>query len=46
MDRRGSQARGIVKRLDVSPNAEADLRGIWTYTFQAWGEAQANKYLD
>ncbi|KPQ17934.1 MAG: Plasmid stabilization system protein [Rhodobacteraceae bacterium HLUCCO18] len=35
-----------MKRLDVSPNAEADLGGIWTYTFQTWGEVQANKYLD
>jgi toxin ParE1/3/4 len=35
-----------VKRLDVLPEAEADLRGIWIYTFQTWGEAQADKYLD
>lgn len=35
-----------MKRLDVSPDAEADLRGIWIYTFQTWGEAQADKYLN
>ena len=35
-----------MKRLDVLPEAEADLRGIWIYTFQTWGEAQADKYLD
>ena len=35
-----------MKRLDVAPDAEADLRGIWIYTFQTWGEAQADKYLD
>lgn len=35
-----------MKRLDVSPNAEADLRGIWIYTFQTWGEAQADRYLN
>ena len=46
MDRRGPQARGVVKRLDVMPDAEADLRDIWIYSFQTWGEAQADKYLD
>ena len=35
-----------MKWLDVSPDAEADLRDIWIYTFQTWGEAQADKYLD
>ena len=35
-----------MKRLDVAPDGEADLRGIWIYTFQTWGEAQADKYLD
>ncbi len=26
--------------------AESDLIGIWQYTFERWGEAQADKYLD
>ena len=26
--------------------AEADLRGIWRYTFETWGPGQADKYLD
>ena len=26
--------------------AEADLIGIWVYTFETWSEAQADRYLD
>ena len=26
--------------------AEADLVGIWVYSFETWGEAQADRYLD
>ena len=26
--------------------AEADLIDIWMYSFQTWGEAQADRYLD
>lgn len=26
--------------------AEQDLIDIWVYTFNKWGEAQANEYLD
>jgi toxin ParE1/3/4 len=26
--------------------AESDLIGIWHYTFEQWGAAQADKYLD
>ena len=26
--------------------AEADLIGIWVYSFETWGEAQADRYLD
>lgn len=33
-------------RLVVSERAEADLRQIWLYTFDAWGEVQADRYLD
>ena len=31
----------IVKR----PRAKEDLKGIWRYSFNEWGEAQADKYL-
>ena len=33
--------REFVKR----PLAKEDLIGIWSYTFNKWGEAQADKYL-
>jgi len=33
--------RELVKR----PRAKDDLKGIWRYTFDEWGEAQADKYL-
>ncbi len=33
--------RDIVKR----PRAREDLKVIWRYSFTAWGEAQADKYL-
>jgi len=33
--------REIVKR----PCAKDDLKGIWLYTFNEWGETQADKYL-
>lgn len=26
--------------------AEADLIGIWVYSFETWSEAQADRYLD
>ena len=35
-----------MRRLVVSDRAERDLREIWLYTFQTWGEAQADRYLD
>jgi toxin ParE1/3/4 len=28
----------------LSPLAEADLEGIWLYTFQTWSSEQADKY--
>jgi toxin ParE1/3/4 len=31
--------------VTYSRRAREDLKGIWRYTFQAWGEAQANRYL-
>ena len=34
------------RRLVISELAQADLRGIWLYSFKTWGEAQADRYLD
>lgn len=31
----------IVKR----PTAQKDVKNIWSYTYQQWGEPQANRYL-
>lgn len=28
----------------LSPAAQADLEGIWDYTAQHWGDAQAERY--
>ncbi|WP_110553803.1 type II toxin-antitoxin system RelE/ParE family toxin [Pseudaestuariivita atlantica] len=33
-------------RYDFTRAAEKDLRGIWRYTHETWGAAQADKYLD
>lgn len=30
----------------LSPAAERDLEGIWTYTAQQWGAKQADQYID
>lgn len=35
-----------MRQLVVSIQAEEDLRGIWLYTFEKWGDAQADRYLD
>jgi toxin ParE1/3/4 len=32
-----------MRALLVSRRAEADLREIWTYTFENWGEEQADR---
>ena len=29
----------------LTPAAKADLREIWLYTLENWGEAQADRYL-
>lgn len=34
------------RALVIDRSAESDLIEIWVYTFQTWGEAQAEKYLD
>lgn len=31
--------------LVIRPQARRDLKGIWTYTVQHWGAAQADQYL-
>lgn len=30
----------------LTPAAERDLEGIWLYTRQQWGAAQADRYID
>lgn len=30
----------------LTPRAETDLDSIWQFTFERWGEAQADKYLE
>ena len=30
----------------LSPEAERDMEGIWLYTLEEWGLAQANRYTD
>lgn len=32
--------------FEIAPDADDDLRGIWLYTFDTWGEAQADRYFD
>jgi toxin ParE1/3/4 len=32
-------------RYDITPSAKADIRSIWLYTAETWGEAQADKYI-
>jgi len=34
------------RRLVKDNAAEADLISIWLYSFENWGEAQADRYLD
>ncbi len=35
-----------MRRLLLSRRAETDLEDIWIYSFENWGEAQADRYLD
>lgn len=35
-----------MRALLVTHKAEDDLRGIWIYSAETWGEAQADRYLD
>ncbi|GGX72739.1 plasmid stabilization protein ParE [Tateyamaria omphalii] len=34
----------MAKTYDLSEKAKADLRGIWDYTEDCWGEQQADTY--
>ena len=34
----------MAKNYDLSEKAKADLRGIWNYTEDRWGEHQADTY--
>ena len=31
--------------LVIRPRARIDLKGIWRYSLEQWGEAQADRYL-
>lgn len=35
-----------MRSLVKTPLAESDLIDIWLYSFDKWGEAQANRYLE
>jgi toxin ParE1/3/4 len=35
-----------MRELVISERAEADLREIWHYSFDNWGETQADRYVD
>lgn len=32
-------------RSDLTPSAKADIRSIWLYTVETWGEEQAGRYI-
>lgn len=34
-----------MKALTFTPAAEADINGIWEYSFEGWGLAQAERYI-
>jgi len=34
-----------MREVVVSPRARQDLIEVWLYTFENWGEAQADRYL-
>ena len=35
-----------MRKIHVHALAESDLIEIWQYSFEEWGEARADKYLD
>lgn len=32
--------------IEIHPEAQTDLSGIWLYSFENWGEKQADRYYD
>lgn len=34
----------MAARYDITLDAKADIRNIWLYTAETWGEAQADRY--
>ncbi|HET9107079.1 MAG TPA: type II toxin-antitoxin system RelE/ParE family toxin [Steroidobacteraceae bacterium] len=36
----------MIRGIHVHGSAESDLIDIWQYSFEQWGAAQADKYLD
>lgn len=35
-----------MRKLVKRPLAQQDIQKIWLYTYETWGEAQADKYLN
>lgn len=35
----------MANRFNLTPRAKDDLRAIWNYSFDVWGEAQADRYV-
>lgn len=33
------------RRYDLTPEAKRDIRSIWLYTAEQWGERQADRYI-
>ncbi|MGR3314779.1 type II toxin-antitoxin system RelE/ParE family toxin [Roseovarius indicus] len=33
-------------RLEFTPEARADLADIWRYSYENWGQARADRYLE
>jgi toxin ParE1/3/4 len=36
----------VTHTIHVHGSAESDLIDVWRYSFEQWGELQADKYLD
>jgi plasmid stabilization system protein ParE len=35
----------MASRFEITLRAKEDLYNIWLYSLEAWGEAQADKYI-
>lgn len=35
-----------MQSFELTPFADEDLTGIWRYSYETWGEAQADQYFD